>query len=246
MADDAVKKGVRDLCNDYWVRRYPDVKMPQTYFLWWYRQAARPGGMLLDVGCSDGGSVDHSKEAPAMTAVGADVDFEALKRNTFVKYKVVASADALPFRDGVFDLVTAQYVIEHLGSPEKSFSEFSRVSRPGAYFIYMTTNAASYLGFMIKNIPRSLQGTIKKKFLKMGEEEIYPVFMKGNTRGKLAGNLVRAGFRNPDFIFVGGPFYFAFSYALFRTAVAIEKITDGKLKHLKFYIIGKAEKDSNR
>lgn len=45
---------------------------------------------------------------------------------------VVASADALPFKDGVFDAVVSQAVFEHLKYPDAVVAEIWRVCKPGA------------------------------------------------------------------------------------------------------------------
>lgn len=43
----------------------------------------------------------------------------------------VASADALPFRDSIFDLVVSFDTLEHLPHPEKSINEWLRACKPG-------------------------------------------------------------------------------------------------------------------
>lgn len=229
-------------CRRLWERLYPDVKKPETHLREWYAEAAKNSNFILDLGCGAGGAVNHTEKAAGSASVGLDVDFESLKRNTSVRFRVVGSADALPFRNGVFDVATAQYVLEHLESPEKTFSEIARVSRPGASFLFMTTNAASYTGFAVRLIPQAVQRRIKRKILKMDESEIYPVYMRCNTRGRLERQFRGAGFEPPELVFIGGPFYFGFSYALFRIAVFLERLTDGRLRHLKFYIVGRSKK----
>ncbi len=116
------------------------------------------------------------------------------------------------------------------------------VTRPGGAFIFMTTNASGYIGTLIRLMPNRLQFAVKKRIFKMDEREIYPVFMRCNTRGRLSRLLRGKGFGAPEFIFIGGPFYFSFSYALFRIAVMLERLTDGSFKHLKFYIVGRTKK----
>jgi ubiquinone/menaquinone biosynthesis C-methylase UbiE len=242
MADQKEKQNTLEKCRRLWESLYPEVRKPETHLREWYRDSAAGGGAVLDVGCGAGGAIECAKDIPGAVTVGIDPDFESLKRNGNVRFRVAASADALPFRDGVFSTVTAQYVLEHLPNPEKSFSEIARVSRPGGSFAFMTTNAASYTGLAIRMIPASLQRWIKKKALKMDESEIYPVYMRCNTRGRLARLLRDAGFGAPDLVFIGGPFYFAFSFAVFRLAVLLERITDGRLRQLKFYIVGRSRK----
>jgi SAM-dependent methyltransferase len=43
----------------------------------------------------------------------------------------VADAEALPFPDGTFDVVVSNFVVPHLGRPERALAELARVLRPG-------------------------------------------------------------------------------------------------------------------
>lgn len=236
------KYDVRARCAALWEQLYPEVKRPETRLREWYREAVPGARAALDAGCGPGGSIDHAREAPGALTVGLDMDFESLKRNPCVKLKVVGSAESLPFRDGAFDIVAAQYVLEHIENPRAALSEIARVSRPGAQFLFMTTNSSSCLGLAMGLIPRPVQFFIKRRFLKMPEQGLHPVYMRCNSPRKLAHLLRSAGFDSPDFIFIGGPFYFSFSYVLFRIAVLLERITDGALKSYKFYIVGRVRR----
>ncbi|MGH3362755.1 MAG: methyltransferase domain-containing protein [Nocardioides sp.] len=101
---------------------------------WWYRarssllQAAlgrylgRPRRML-DVGSADGPSVGWMQGAHQRVAI--DVD-----RRGLAPGDVCASALALPFRDGAFDLVGAFDVIEHCEPEDQSLGELARVLEP--------------------------------------------------------------------------------------------------------------------
>lgn len=51
-----------------------------------------------------------------------------------------ARAEALPYRDGTFDLTVAFDVLEHVSNPEDTVAEVSRVLRPGGKFVYDTVN----------------------------------------------------------------------------------------------------------
>ena len=56
-------------------------------------------------------------------------------------HTVTASADDLPFQDGSFDVVIMDAVLEHLSEVDRSFSEVTRILRPGGCFI-------GYVAFM--------------------------------------------------------------------------------------------------
>jgi ubiquinone/menaquinone biosynthesis C-methylase UbiE len=52
---------------------------------------------------------------------------------------VAADLSALPFADASFDCVTCGYVLEHLPDPRVGLSELSRVMKPGAKMLLLTT-----------------------------------------------------------------------------------------------------------
>jgi SAM-dependent methyltransferase len=53
---------------------------------------------------------------------------------------VRASAENLPFRDKIFDLVFAGEVLEHLNAPAKALNEWTRVLRTGGSLCLSTPN----------------------------------------------------------------------------------------------------------
>jgi len=229
--DDTIQK-----CQKLWERIYPQVKMPHTYYREMFYESKKE--KVLEIGAGNDSALDLSDTF----SVGIDIDEEALRNNSSIKYRVVASAHALPFANSVFDTVVTQYVLEHIEKPDSAFSEISRVSQPGSQFIFLTTNSSSYLGFIFRHTPQWIHNLVKKRFIGMDEKEIYPVYMRCNTPRKIEDLLVKKGFDRPEYVFVGGPFYFQFSYVLFRLAVLAEKLTDGRLKRMKFYIAGRAVK----
>ena len=100
---------------------------------------------LLDIGCSTGAMLLAAREAREL--VGVDVAFRwlvmgkaRLRDGGRSASLVCANAEALPFAEGCFDLVTAHDLIEHLRHPGQAVSEASRVSRSGARALWATNN----------------------------------------------------------------------------------------------------------
>ena len=102
---------------------------------WWYRARSDmlraivepelgDPGRVLDVGSADGPSVEWMSGRGTRTAV--DLDLSALRPGD-----VQASAMALPFADGTFDVLTAFDVLEHLDPEDRAVAELVRVVRPG-------------------------------------------------------------------------------------------------------------------
>jgi SAM-dependent methyltransferase len=55
-----------------------------------------------------------------------------------------ASADALPFADATFDVVTARHMLYHVPDVSAALKEFRRVLKPGGRFLAVT-NASIYM-----------------------------------------------------------------------------------------------------
>jgi SAM-dependent methyltransferase len=103
---------------------------------WWHR--ARSGLLeaalapslgtptrVLDVGSADGPSVAWMRGSHTRVAVDTD------PRGLAPGEGVCASALALPFADGTFDVVAAFDVIEHCAPEHQAVAELARVLRPG-------------------------------------------------------------------------------------------------------------------
>jgi phosphatidylethanolamine/phosphatidyl-N-methylethanolamine N-methyltransferase len=104
--------------------------------------AERTGGRILEVGVGTGLSLpDYS---PTNRLTGIDLSAAMLRRAkaraaeqwlTNVDGLAVMDARLLGFRDGVFDVVVAQYVITTVPDPEATLDEFVRVVKPGGEII---------------------------------------------------------------------------------------------------------------
>jgi glycosyltransferase involved in cell wall biosynthesis/SAM-dependent methyltransferase len=108
------------------------------------REVARgAGGAVLDLGAGDGRYLEmlRSLPAPGTTLVGCEISLVRARRIRAKGFRVVvAQSEALPFRDGVFDLVTFLEVIEHTQSPAESLDEVRRILRPGGRLALTTPN----------------------------------------------------------------------------------------------------------
>lgn len=97
------------------------------------------GGRFLDLGTGTGtlGRLAASSQRPPALTVGADpsVGMLAEARRAEVGFPLVAAAAIdLPFRDGTFDAVGANFVIAHFTKLETAMFDALRVLRPGGRF----------------------------------------------------------------------------------------------------------------
>jgi SAM-dependent methyltransferase len=94
----------------------------------------RPGLRVLDVGCGPGALTSEltTRLGPAaVAAVDPSVSFVAAARERHPGVDVrQATAEHLPFSDGVFDAALAQLVVHFMADPVAGLSEMARVTRP--------------------------------------------------------------------------------------------------------------------
>jgi ubiquinone/menaquinone biosynthesis C-methylase UbiE len=98
------------------------------------------GAQVLDLGCGPGTiTAGLAARLPSgrVTGVDAAVDVLTLARQEASSHDVgnvgYAAGDGyrLPFRDGVFDLVHAHQILQHLSDPVAALTQMRRVCRPG-------------------------------------------------------------------------------------------------------------------
>lgn len=94
---------------------------------------------ILEIGCGWGRNLPSFR-----TAIGLDISLPFLKtaRNYVSNDLVLGDANALPFRDGTFELVIMTEVIEHLDEPSMVLREIRRVLVSQGRLVLSTPNKA--------------------------------------------------------------------------------------------------------
>jgi ubiquinone/menaquinone biosynthesis C-methylase UbiE len=113
---------------------------------------------VLDAGCGGGGMpLSLAEEASMVVGIDPAPRFQdagvRLGRERGSRNLHFAQADgmALPFADGVFDLVLSHAVIEHVADAPLYLREAARVLAPGGH-VYLSTSP--YLSFAGAHLPR--------------------------------------------------------------------------------------------
>jgi SAM-dependent methyltransferase len=199
----------------------------------------RPGASVLDAGC---GKKSKLGRFPEIVSVGVDADV-TLWANRDIRHGVLGSVAALPFRDRVFDLVYSKYVAEHLPDPVAVWKEFHRVLRPGGRVFLLTVNRYNYAMIVSAHTPMVFHRWITQLAWGTGAEN-YPTYYRANTRSRLHGTLVEAGFRRRRERLIGGAFkYLQFSAPLYLGARLADKLTSvPPANALKLYLLVEYEK----
>lgn len=86
---------------------------------------------ILDVGCGTGANLILLSEFGDAEGVDISADALAFCRERGLEKVHLGAAEELPYEDGVFDLVTALDVVEHMDDDVAGLREMRRVLRPG-------------------------------------------------------------------------------------------------------------------
>jgi SAM-dependent methyltransferase len=197
-----------------------------------------PPVRMLDLGCGRGGIVEQF-DLGAGSVVGLDADLESLRTHRVAGFtRVQGLSEALPYRDGAFDLVCCSWVLEHLALPAGTLREAARLLAPGGRFFFVTPNRHHPL-VQFNHALRWTQGRLVDRLYDRVEADTFPAYYRANTARHIRRLLQEAGLELRALIRVGDPTYLAFGKLLYRLASGLERLLPSSLR---IHIVGEAYK----
>jgi 2-polyprenyl-6-hydroxyphenyl methylase/3-demethylubiquinone-9 3-methyltransferase len=119
-------------------------------------EPARPGAVLVDLGCGGGLLAPHVR---GYRHVGVDLTASALAlaaRHGVVPVR--ADVTAVPLRDGCADVVAAGEILEHVPDLPAALREACRLLRPGGLLVIDTIAATPLARFVAVTLAERLPG----------------------------------------------------------------------------------------
>ena len=187
-----------------------DLTHPQVLYGRALQCYVRPGIRWLDVGCGyqilPDWAMPQTEQERLVRSVaflaGVDVD-ERIKDHPLLTYRVKALGGALPFKAEIFDLVTANMVVEHIKDPQNFLSDIYRVLRPNGRFLFHTPNYLFWLIFLSHLVPDNLKKSIIKALEHRDAEDVFPAYYTMNSPGRIGRFAREAGFEVEELNMIG-------------------------------------------
>jgi ubiquinone/menaquinone biosynthesis C-methylase UbiE len=116
------------------------------------RQLAKiKAGKMLDIGCGKGNTIQLFS-FQKWECVGVDISVKELKLASKYGSVVLASGEALPFRDQCFKIITVEGLLHHIEKPQLVFLESYRTLKDGSFLLLLEVVEDDPLTHIIRNI----------------------------------------------------------------------------------------------
>lgn len=191
--------------------------------------------IVLDIGAGRGAQLANatspyrarlqSLRGRVKRLVGVDID-NAVKDNGFLdEAHVLAPGKPLPFPAACFDLVYADWVLEHVERPEAFAAEVHRVLKPGGWFCARTPNRWGVTGIGTNLIPNRLHARLLQVLQPSREEQdIFPTAYKLNTRRSIRRHFPTEEWEDFSYFYNSEPPYVQRSRMLMAVLDAYQRI----------------------
>ena len=148
---------------------------------------------VLDVGTGTGGLAALAAQTGAVvTAVDPDPEMLRIAERVAPDALLLeAGLPALPFRDGDFDAVLANFVVNHLRDPRRGMSEIVRVAAPGAPVVVTIWPSGRNAQSLLWAAVIEASGAVVPQSVGLPEDKDFP-----RTREGLTDLLASAGLRD--------------------------------------------------
>jgi SAM-dependent methyltransferase len=176
--------------------------------------------------------------------VGVDIDPLVLS-NTDLDDAQVTDGVTLAFPSKSFDLAYSDWTLEHVERPLQLLVEVGRVLKPGAEFMFRTTNRGHYVTCVSAHTPHWFHTLTANRARQLDRAAPAPsrTFYRINSPVRVRQTLAAAGFDHVDVRLIEPPpRYLSFSTTAFKIGVAYERVVNrwNMLSGLRLIMLARA------
>jgi len=199
------------------------------------RKVVRPGVIVLDAGCGHGGIITEFRDQIGKL-FGVDVAAEDVRRFTILDQGIVSDLASIPLPDSSVDVITGEFVLEHLQHPLAVFQELRRVLRSNGTMIFLTPNIRHPVMAMARITPTMFHRWWKGSVLK-SHAGAQPTYYRANTPQAIRTLAIKTGLRLERLELAGNPEYLAINQTLMKPAIKLEKYLATRQPERQMYIV---------
>lgn len=200
----------------------------------------QPNMVVLDIGAGRGAQLLETA-SPYRTSlvriqgkvkrlVGVDVDDAVLENRFLDEAHVIDGRGPLPFPDATFDLVFADWVLEHVATPKIFAAEVHRIVKPGGWFCARTPNRWGVTGIGTNLIPNRLHASMLKTLQPArAERDVFPTTYHLNSKARLRRYFSRSDWEDFSYFHNSTPPYVERSRLLTRLALLYFRLAPNAL-----------------
>ncbi len=223
--------------------RWPEDQAMRRYRECLYK-LAQDSRRVLHLGCGyDRRGIMRPLKA-LTEVVGVDPDIRAGPKDHSAFW--LARGEMLPFADGQFDLICAEFVLEHAENPSAILREAHRVLVSGGKIVLATSNLWSYKYLVAAITPFSVHQKLGRyRYGRSVELDMFPTLYRANTVRSLTKIFKETGFFESKVSLVSnGPTWFRGMPVLFELGCLYHKVIESipQLAFLRCTIVATAAK----